>query len=66
MSLIFGRLTQDFVTFQIVRYQAEQGLPEGISNLPKAVSHFKRAAALDSSYLAYIGIVLLFVNFRSI
>ena len=65
MSLIFGRLTQDFVSFQIIRSQAEQGLPEGVSALPEAIAHFKRTAALDASYLVYIGIALLFINFRS-
>ena len=65
MSLIFGRLAQDFVNFQIIRAQVEKGLPEGLAALPDAAAHFRRAAALDASYLVYIGITtLLSVYFR--
>ena len=64
MSLIFGRLTQDFINFQVVRVEAEQGLADGIAALPEAAAEFRRASALDASYLVYIGITLL-INFRS-
>lgn len=53
MSLIFGRLTQDFVNFELVRARAAQGDPTG---LDEAASHFRKTAALDASYLVYIGI----------
>jgi len=64
MSLIFGRLAQDFVDFQIMRTRADQGDPEGIAGLPEAASHFRRAAALDASYLVYIGISFSLINLR--
>jgi len=56
MSLIFGRLTQDFVNFEITRAGAENGDTASIAALPGAAGHFRRAAALDASYLVYIGI----------
>jgi len=56
MSLIFGRLTQDFVNFQIIRVNADNGDPAGIAALPAAAAGFRKATALDASYLVYIGI----------
>jgi ATP-binding cassette subfamily B (MDR/TAP) protein 1 len=64
MSLIFGRLTQDFINFQIIRAQVDQGLPEGVAALPQAAANFRRATALDATYLVYIGITLLLINLR--
>lgn len=64
MSLIFGRLTQDFVNFEIIRAQAEQGLADGIAALPEAAARFRTAAALDASYLTYIGTSFLLINLR--
>jgi ATP-binding cassette subfamily B (MDR/TAP) protein 1 len=58
MSLIFGRLTQDYINFQITRVTAESGDPNGIAALPAAAERFRRSAALDASYLVYIGISL--------
>jgi ATP-binding cassette subfamily B (MDR/TAP) protein 1 len=63
MSLIFGKLTQDFVNFEIIRAKAEQGLADGISALPEAQANFRKDASLDASYLVYIGIVLPLINF---
>lgn len=59
MSLIFGRLTQDFVTFEIARAKADQG---DTSILDAAASHLRKSAALDASYLAYIGISFASIN----
>jgi len=56
MSLIFGRLTQDFVNFQIVRLGADNGDPASIAALPGVAENFRKATALDASYLVYIGI----------
>jgi ATP-binding cassette subfamily B (MDR/TAP) protein 1 len=64
MSLIFGRLTQDFINFQIVRGQVDQGLTEGVAALPQAAANFRTATALDATYLVYIGITLLLINLR--
>ena len=59
MSLIFGKLIQDFINFEIVRAKAEQGIADGIAALPEAAARFRMAAALGASYLTYIGISLL-------
>lgn len=64
MSLIFGRLTQDFINFEVIRAQAAQGLPEGVAALPAAAAEFRKGTALDASYLVYIGIALLLINLR--
>lgn len=63
MSLIFGKLTQDFVNFEIIRAKVEQGLEDGVAALPEAAAHFRRSASLDATYLVYIGIALLLINF---
>ena len=64
MSLIFGRLTQDFVNFEIVREGAQSGNADAIAGLPAAAAHFRKASALDASYLVYIGISLYIINLR--
>lgn len=60
MSLLFSRLTQDFVSFGTVLQQLNNPNPD-VSNparasLPAASSNFKHSAALNASYLVYIGI----------
>lgn len=70
MTLVFGRLTQDFVTFSnvaLVYYGAQQsGNATAISvaqeDLNSAAIQFRRGAALDASYLSYIGIS--FVSYK--
>lgn len=62
MSLIFGRLTQDFVNFQITRTSADAGDPDAIAALPAAAQNFRKSAGLDASYLVYIGISLALIN----
>ena len=51
MSLIFGRLTQDFINF------------EGVDQTSTAAADFRKATALDASYLVYIGISLPLISF---
>lgn len=63
MSLILGRLTQDFINFEIVRARAAAGDPEGIAGFPAATASFRKTAALDATYLVYIGIPIPFNNF---
>jgi ATP-binding cassette, subfamily B (MDR/TAP), member 1 len=63
MSLIFGRLTQDFINFQIIRADVDQGLSDSAS-LSEAAASFRKSTALDASYLVYIGITLLSINLR--
>ena len=55
MSLLFGRLTQDFINFESVLRQANDGQPTAVDSLQEAAAHFKHMAALDASYLVYIG-----------
>ena len=55
MSLLFSRLTQDFVTFGTTLIQAEKGDAEAAQSLPAAAANFKHSAALNASYLVYIG-----------
>lgn len=56
MSLLFGNLTQDFVNF----YNAIQNIspddPQSSARVDEAASHFRHVAALDASYLTYIGL----------
>ncbi|TBU45834.1 P-loop containing nucleoside triphosphate hydrolase protein [Dichomitus squalens] len=56
MSLLFGRLTQDFVTFGTDVINAQNGVAGAAEDLPIAAAHFKHSAALNASYLVYIGI----------
>ena len=58
MSIIFGNLTKAFVDF---------GTTVAQSNDPQAIeasaAHFRHVAALDASYLVYIGLGMLAATF---
>lgn len=64
MSLLFGNLTQDFVTFSLAEnnYTAslQTGNPTAIAQaqqiLDAAAVEFRSSSALDASYLTYIGV----------
>ncbi|TFY65766.1 hypothetical protein EVG20_g5320 [Dentipellis fragilis] len=58
MSLMFGNLTQDFISFGIAVANADSGDPDAIASLNDAAAHFRRTASLDASYLTYIGVGL--------
>ncbi|KAG1804628.1 P-loop containing nucleoside triphosphate hydrolase protein [Suillus subaureus] len=66
MTLIFGRLTQDFVTFGLAENEYYQSLQSADANvveqaqaaLDAAASGFRHSAGLDASYLVYIGIAM--------
>lgn len=62
MSLIFGRITQDFVDFQFTRANADNGDPSSIAALPAAAENFRKAAGTNASYLVYIGISFALIN----
>ena len=62
MSLIFGRLTQDFINFIVIRANAAKGNPDAIAALPVAAAAFRKSASLDATYLVYIGISLPLIN----
>ncbi|KAL0961414.1 hypothetical protein HGRIS_006363 [Hohenbuehelia grisea] len=52
MSLLFGNLTQDFVSFSTVIIRE----PDNTAAIEAAAASFRRVAALDASYLVYIGV----------
>lgn len=56
MSLLFGNLAQDFVLFQRAIFLAERGDAIAAAQVPEATRQFKRVAALDASYLVYMGL----------
>lgn len=56
MSLLFGNLTQDFVTFETIVFQAKGHNATAEALIPMAARNFRRTAALDASYLVYIGV----------
>lgn len=66
MSLLFGNLTQDFVSFSLAEnnYNSalQSGNPTAIAQaqqiLDAAAVSFRHSAALDASYLTYIGELL--------
>lgn len=56
MSLLFGRLTQDFVAFGITSESAAAGDPAAQAALPAAASNFRHSAAQNALYLTLIGV----------
>jgi len=62
MALLFGNLTQDFVVFGTVIAQSQAGNATATALIPEAARQFKRTAALDASYLVYIGALFAFYN----
>ncbi|KZT11907.1 P-loop containing nucleoside triphosphate hydrolase protein [Laetiporus sulphureus 93-53] len=56
MSLLFGNLTEAFVTFGTTAAEAKSGNSTATDELPAAASHFRHTAANDASYLVYIGV----------
>ncbi|OBZ71083.1 Leptomycin B resistance protein pmd1 [Grifola frondosa] len=56
MSLLFGRLTQDFVDFGVTLEMAQSGNATAQADVPAAAQAFRRSAALNASYLVYIGV----------
>ena len=62
MSIIFGNLTSAFVDFG----SALQGFNNGTATadeLEDSAGHFRHVAALDASYLVYIGLGILACTF---
>jgi len=55
MTLLFGKLTQEFVNFAAVLKEARAGNPQAQAGLSAAAAHFRHTASLDASYLVYIG-----------
>lgn len=58
MTLLFGRLIQSFVSFGVALTSSSLDTPEGRAALAAAGKDFKHQAALNSSYLVYIGALM--------
>lgn len=56
MSLIFGNLTQQFVTFGSTLASAQAGDAAAQAALPGVIAAFRTGSAQDASYLVYIGV----------
>ena len=60
MSLLFSRLTQDFVSFGTALIEYQQSSPaeqqSSKAQLQAAAAGFKHSAALNAFYLVYIGV----------
>lgn len=65
MSLIFGKLTQQFVVFSATVMRANSGNQQAIDDLPKIAADFRKTAASDASYLVYIGKFLFAFKYAS-
>ena len=59
MSLMFGNLTQDFVSFSQDISNLGSGDPNAQATLDAAAASFRHNAALDASYLTYIGMLFI-------
>ena len=55
MALLFGRLTQDFVNFQIVLGRAQAGDADASSKIPQAAANFRHGASMNALYLVVLG-----------
>ena len=55
MSLLFGNLTQDFVSFANASNNINSNDPDSTAKLDQAAANFRHIAAKDASYLTYIG-----------
>ncbi|KAI0319342.1 multidrug resistance protein 1 [Amylostereum chailletii] len=56
MSLLFGNLTQEFVSFGTAVSTSNPNDPTSVASLNQAASHFRHTAANDALYLTTIGI----------
>lgn len=65
MSLLFGNLTKDFVNFATITLASDAGDAAAIAAFPEVAASFRRVAALDATYLVYMGEHLPLVRTRS-
>ncbi|KIY73235.1 ste6-like protein [Cylindrobasidium torrendii FP15055 ss-10] len=59
MTLLFGRLVQDFVNFTMALYSLDRNDPESMAHFELEQHAFYHSASLNASYLVYIGIGML-------
>ena len=57
MTLLFGRLVQQFVNFSNVLANADAGVAGASNQIPTAAAEFRSEAAKLASALAYIGVL---------
>ncbi len=55
MTLLFGRLVQDFTDFATTLYLIEAGDENAAARFDAVAASFRSAAAANASYLVYIG-----------
>lgn len=55
MSLVFGNLAQDFVSFNSAVAEMQTGDPQALRRLPQAAADFRNAARRQVVYLVIIG-----------
>jgi ATP-binding cassette subfamily B (MDR/TAP) protein 1 len=55
MALMFGNLTQGFVSFSMVLLRAKNGDATAEGDIPAAAAAFRHDAAKDATYLVFIG-----------
>lgn len=55
MSLPFGRLTQDFVTFGQITQNVDTNNATAQALVHQAAANFRNATSKNASYLVYIG-----------
>ncbi|KAG6814237.1 hypothetical protein H0H92_015352 [Tricholoma furcatifolium] len=63
MSLLFGNLTQGFVTFGTIIAEANGGNATAKAQIPEAAANFRHDASKDASYLAFIGVGMFFCTY---
>jgi ATP-binding cassette subfamily B (MDR/TAP) protein 1 len=64
MSLLFGRLTQDFVNFSSLTNLADGGDPVAQAQIPAAAASFRSSASKNAAYLTAIGRTAVKVRFK--
>lgn len=57
MSLLFGNLVQQFVSFSIILANANAGVPGASEQIPAAAADFRSSAAKLASELVYLGVL---------
>jgi ATP-binding cassette, subfamily B (MDR/TAP), member 1 len=55
MSLLFGNLTQGFVTFGSILQRSHAGDASATAQIPEAAAKFRHTAAQDATYLTFVG-----------
>ncbi len=55
MGLMFGNLTQDFTNFTTAIREINPNNPQSSAQIEEAARRFRHVAALNASYLVYLG-----------